>query len=85
MLPIVVFYLLNFLNLHSLVVRNSYFKNPKGMELLAQNEDQVNGVEASHSFSGIEEQEITIEEDQGLWEAYKMDPLNHIFIFILYF
>ena len=79
MLPVIIFYLFNFLNLHSFAKERSFF-----------NEKEINmKLIESDVSSGMIEEEINMESEsireQTLMEGYKKDPLNHLWIFALYF
>jgi len=87
MLPVVVFYLFNFLSLHSLAESRSFFhiktEKTDAIELKDEDENINNQVEALIEIEEVDNTEAG--EEQGLLQAYLNDPLNHVFLFILYF
>ncbi|CAI2371898.1 unnamed protein product [Moneuplotes crassus] len=84
MIPVVLFYLANFINLDAHVMKNNFFKEadrsptPRfGLEVLNHSSSCVGQTQT--------ENETLIEnKEQTLWEGYKIDPLNHVWVFFFY-
>lgn len=82
MIPVVLFYLANFINLDAYVEKNNFFRDqaeiPNQMEL-----DVINGPDAVFDKTNSKDEPL-IEGKQTMWEGYKIDPLNHVWVFFLY-